>query len=69
LGQQPPLIVQPTAQEQNISDLFDLMHDYSKGAPSLLAGERVADLLTLAKKWELLEEADDEAILRRLRST
>ena len=67
LGHQPPLVVRATANESQVTALFEMLYENSMGAPSLLEAKEVRLVITAAKNFNVLEEADDDAILRGMR--
>lgn len=62
LHREPPLI----AREPVASMFFDRLHSTTRGVPSMLCSDELEVAISTALDFKGLEEADDEALLRRL---
>jgi hypothetical protein len=65
LGQQPPLILQK--EDVPPTDVLDLLHDKTGGAPSRFEHENVRTVLDTLTRIRYLTAADDDAVLQGVR--
>ena len=71
LHHEPPLVVRyrDAQAQEDIEVLFEVLHDVIRGVPSRLklSNEGVKVAIQMARRFRLLEEADDEDVLRQMR--